>query len=409
MVGYWGGADADGFSNYGVVDQTRQFGEGILFHMPAFNQDWWGSVFGLVPAHAIARFYDDYHAGLRAQGVDGVKVDSQAVLEGVAQKQGGRVPLTRAYRAALESSARRHFSGRLINCMSHAQETWYGSSDSTLIRSSVDFFPQRPESHGKHLYINAQVGLWFGEFMHPDWDMFQSGHEWGAFHAAGRAVSGGPVYVSDKPGEHDFPLLKKLVCSDGSVLLCDGVGVPTRDLLCHDPTREALLLKIWNTAGKAGVIGVFNVQVGANGKPGPVLEGTLRPSDVPGLKGTVFACYRQVAGTLSSLERESCVSLSLGERGYELFTLVPIENGFAPIGLIDKLNSAAAISRVSFPTAQSCELELRDGGEFLAYCEQPPTRVSVAGRPAVFRYEQELRSLRFSSASSGPHAVSINW
>ena len=41
--------------------------------------------------------------------------------------------------------------------------------------------------------------MWFGEFIQPDWDMFQSGHRMGALHAAGRAVSGGPVYVSDKP------------------------------------------------------------------------------------------------------------------------------------------------------------------------------------------------------------------
>ena len=65
--------------------------------------------------------------------------------------------------------------------------------------------------------------------MQPDWDMFQSSHERGAFHAAARVVSGGPVYVSNKVGAHDFELLRKMVLSDGSVLRADLPGRPTLD------------------------------------------------------------------------------------------------------------------------------------------------------------------------------------
>lgn len=35
-----------------------------------------------------------------------------------------------------------------------------------------------------------------------DWDMFSSRHVAADIHAAARAVSGGPVYVSDAPGSH---------------------------------------------------------------------------------------------------------------------------------------------------------------------------------------------------------------
>ncbi|MGA7120094.1 MAG: Sip1-related alpha-galactosidase, partial [Polyangiaceae bacterium] len=144
LIGYWGGVDGSALRGYRVVDQTRQFGEGVLSHVPAFNQVWWGSVVGLVASQDIARFYDDYHGMLAAQGVDGVKVDNQAVLEGVVQGQGGRIPVTRAYRRSLEDSVRKHFGGRLVNCMSNAQESWYGSSESSVLRSSIDFFPNEP-------------------------------------------------------------------------------------------------------------------------------------------------------------------------------------------------------------------------------------------------------------------------
>ena len=75
--------------------------------------------------------------------------------------------------------------------------------------------------------------------MQPDWDMFQSSHPMGSYHAAGRAVSGGPVYVSDTPDAHDFKLLRKLVLSDGSVLRADNVGRPTRDCLFADVHARA--------------------------------------------------------------------------------------------------------------------------------------------------------------------------
>jgi raffinose synthase len=389
IVGYWGGVDAEALPGYDVSDQVRRFGEGILAHQPSVNEQWWGSLIGLVPAAHAARFFDDYHARLAAQGVDGVKVDSQAVLEGVAQGQGGRVALNRAYRQALESSVERHFQGRSIECMANAQETWYGSTRSNLTRSSIDFFPARPETHTAHLYTNAQVGLWFGEFMLPDWDMFQSAHERGAFHAAGRALSGGPVYVSDAPGAHDAALLRQLVCADGSVLRCDGPGLPTLDTLCSDPTRERCPLKIWNKNGERVLLGVFDARAEHEQSE---LQGDFGASDVPDMPEMPLVCFAQRAGTLDLLGPGARRPFTLAPRGFELFTLVPLRDGFAAIGLADKLNSGGAIQSEA-RSGSRYSLRLRDGGRFLAYAERPPTRVEVAGRPHDFSHDPASKTL----------------
>lgn len=408
IIGYWGGVDGDRLPGYGVVDQTRQFGEGVLAHAPSFNHIWWGNVVGFVPAAHIRRFYDDYHASIAAQGVDGVKVDSQAVLESVAQRQGGRIAVSRAYREALEESVEEHFDGRVINCMSNGQETFYGSTRSSLLRTSIDFFPTMPETHGMHIHTNAQVGLWFGEFMHPDWDMFQSGHEWGAFHAAGRAISGGPVYVSDKPGEHDFALLRKLVCSDGSILRCDGPALPTLDSLCVDPTRDDVLLKIWNRCGAAGVVGVFNARFSPTGAS-PTLTGAVSPADVPGLTLAKYACYAHRARSLEVVARDGRLPVILGERGFEIFTIAPVDRGFAPIGLADKLNSAGAISRLT-RHEDHCEVSLRDGGEFVAWAEAAPASIETgSGRPVEFTHDLRDGSLRARVDHLGPHTLIIRW
>jgi raffinose synthase len=407
VSGYWGGVDGAHLPGHGVVDQTRQFGEGILAHAPSFNQMWWGNVFGLVPSAHIGRFYDDYHRVLAAEGVDGVKVDSQAVLESVAQRQGGRVALTRAYREALETSVEKHFGGRLINCMSNAQETFYASRTSTLLRTSIDFFPSMPETHGMHLHTNALVGLWFGEFMHPDWDMFQSSHEWGAFHAAGRAISGGPVYVSDKPGHHDFALLSKLVCSDGSVLRCDGPGLPTRDTLCADPTSDGTLLKIWNRNGTGGVVGVFNARFTGTRGEGAALRGVAGPQDIPGFGAEEYACYAHCRRTLEVIPKEARMAVTLGERGFEIFTMVPIERQFAPIGLTDKLNSGGTVAGFAWVDDHQCDLAIRDGGDFLAWSRVAPARVEVDGEPAAFHHDAG-GSLRVE-LRPGRHTMRIRW
>jgi raffinose synthase len=412
MIGYWGGVDDAALPGYDVVEQPRRFGEGIMAHAPRFNEDWWGGLVGLVPEAQIGRFFDDYHRALRAQGVDGVKVDNQAVLEALGAKQGGRVRLTRAYRHALESSVRRHFGGRLINCMANAQETYYGSPGSTLTRTSIDFFPRRPETHAAHLYTNAHVGLWFGQFMHPDWDMFQSGHVFGAFHAAGRAVSGGPIYVSDKPGGHDFALLRKLVCSDGTVLLADGPGLPTADTLCVDPTRESVPLKIWNRSGAVGIVGAFHALYAAG--RAETISGVLRARDVPGLSGELFACYAQGAGRLELLDAARELPFTLAEGQFEIFWIAPVDRGWAPLGLAGKLNGPAAITSTERLNAGACTLTLRDVGEFVAYSQERPRSVQSGptgsgGRALSFRYDRTSRLLQIELERADERTFTVMW
>ena len=93
----------------------------------------------------------------------------------------------------------------------------------------------------------AYNSLWIGQFIYPDWDMFQTTHPAAYFHAASRAISGGPIYVSDKPGEHDFALLKQIVFPNGAIPRCANFALPTRDCLFLDPVHDGMtILKIWN-------------------------------------------------------------------------------------------------------------------------------------------------------------------
>lgn len=127
--------------------------------------------------------------------------------------------------------------------------------DVSLVLIGDDFWCTDPSGdpngtfwlQGCHMVHCAYNSLWMGNFIHPDWDMFQSTHPCAVFHAASRAISGGPIYVSDSPGNHNFDLLKKLVMPDGSILRCQHYALPTRDCLFEDPLHDGkTMLKIWN-------------------------------------------------------------------------------------------------------------------------------------------------------------------
>jgi raffinose synthase len=394
MGGYWGGADLEGMRGYGAEERERHYSEGVHHYVPTI-ESWWGTSAGVIDGDQAGAFFEGYHARLREEGVDGVKVDVQASLESVCGME-GRVRMYERYGRGLRGSVEKYFGGEgLINCMSCANDILYGI-DGGVTRTSTDFWPNKPETHGLHVWTNAAVGLWFGEFVLPDWDMFQSGLEggWNAFHAAARAVSGGPVYVSDKPGQQDFALLKKLVRADGRVLRCDGPGRLCRESLFRDPTKEEVLLKVWNTAGggRAGVVGVFNCRHGVDEEIG----GSVSPGDVETLSGEEFVMYLHNAGLVYRMVRREHRALRLGQAGWEIATIVPFGR-VAVIGLLDKLNSYGGV-RETGGGGNEVWAALRDGGVFGAYCAERPRRVAFEGREVAFGWQDGLLRVEIPAA-----------
>lgn len=126
---------------------------------------------------------------------------------------------------------------------------------SFMVIAGDDFWFQDPNGdpmgvywlQGVHMIHCAYNSMWMGQFIQPDWDMFQSDHCCAKFHAGSRAICGGPVYVSDSVGGHDFDLIKKLVFPDGSIPKCQHFALPTRDCLFRNPLfDQKTVLKIWN-------------------------------------------------------------------------------------------------------------------------------------------------------------------
>jgi len=374
---------------------------------------------GLVNPEKVFSFYNELHSYLASAGVDGVKVDVQNILETLGAGHGGRVLLARKYQQALEASIARNFPDNgIISCMSHNTDNLYSSKRSAVVRASDDFWPRDPASHTIHIASVAYNTVFLGEFMQPDWDMFHSVHPMAEYHAAARAVGGCAIYVSDKPGSHDFNLLKKLVLPDGSILRAKLPGRPTRDCLFSDPARDGKsILKIWNLNDHSGVIGAFNCQgagwcrVGKKNlvhdeQPGTV-TGVIRARDVDYLAkvadqswdGDVIV-YSHVGGEVVYLPKNASLPVTLRSREYEVFTVVPVKHlpsgaSFAPIGLTGMFNSGGAVRELGFGEDVGVELKVRGSGTVAAYSSTKPKSVAVDSMVVDFSYDDACGLVTF--------------
>ncbi|KAJ3670197.1 hypothetical protein LUZ60_010521 [Juncus effusus] len=420
MAGYWGGVKpaTAGMEHYESALAYPVQSPGVMGNQPDIVMDSLSvQGLGLVHPKKVYDFYNELHTYLASCGVDGVKVDVQNIIETLGAGHGGRVSLTRAYHQALEASVGRNFTDNgCISCMCHNTDMLYSTKQTAVVRASDDFYPKDPASHTIHISSVAYNTLFLGEFMQPDWDMFHSLNPAAEYHGAARAIGGCAIYVSDKPGQHNFDLLRKLVLPDGSVLRAQLPGRPTRDCLFSDPARDGTsLLKIWNVNKCSGVVGVFNCQgagwcrIAKKTRIHDVAPGTLTGSvcvedvdSIAELAGSDWDGHAVVygfrSGELVRLPKGATLPVTLKVLEFELFHVCPIKViapniFFAPIGLLDMFNSTGAVEQFDIKnneeTTANVIIQFRGCGRFGAYSSQKPGKCFLDSLEVQFNYDSD--------------------
>ncbi|KAI3912687.1 hypothetical protein MKW92_049453 [Papaver armeniacum] len=425
LCGFWGGIkpNVKGLPKSKVVGVTLSPGLKTTMEDLAVDKIVENGV-GLVSPEDVHQMYEGLHSYLESVGVDGVKVDVIELLEMLGEEYGGRVELAKAYYSALNDSMRKHFKGNgVIASMEHCNDFMFlGTQAISLGRVGDDFWCTDPAGdtsgtfwlQGCHMVHCAYNSLWMGNFILPDWDMFQSTHPCSKFHAASRAISGGPIYVSDSVGQHDFKLLKSLALPDGSILRCEHYAIPTRDCLFEYPLLDGkTMLKIWNLNKYTGVLGVFNCQ-GGGWCPetrknrfafefSTPLKSTIYPTDIEWENGKIpiaidhveeFAVYAFEAKTLGFLKTNEHIEITLDPFNFELLTFSPIMIlpkkmvRFAPVGLVNMLNTGGAIQSLCV-NQDSVEISVKGTGEMRVFASEPPKTCRIDGEDVGFEYDDE--------------------
>ncbi|TVY18474.1 putative galactinol--sucrose galactosyltransferase 6, partial [Lachnellula arida] len=355
ILGYWGGLAPEGkiAKTYKTIEVIRE--DGQRRNLPL------GGKMTVVDKEDVSKFYDDFYSFLASCGVDAVKTDAQFMLDTFVSAKARR-DLIPTYLDAWTVSTLRHFSVKAISCMSQTPQILFHSQlpqnkPPVMVRNSDDFFPEIPTSHPWHIFTNAHNAL-FTQHLNliPDWDMFQTVHDYSGFHAAARCVSGGPIYITDVPGQHDLDLIGQMTgptVRGKTVIFRPSIVGKSLDPYNGYDDDQLLLVGTYHGAAVTGtgIIGFFNV----SGRP---LSELIPLSKFPGVVEAQYYVVRAhssglVTRPLQVVDASALIHVSLGIRGYDILSSYPLR-GFvdekknettwiANLGLLGKMAGAAAV------------------------------------------------------------------
>ena len=413
MNGYWSGISKTDF---------KSLPDSLL--LPYYDKDdvhsdtLSGKTYYTPNAQSIAGkgFYDVWYNYLKDQGISFVKVDQQSVIKRVAKGQlNNKEPfltVAKNMESNLQTAIKEHFNGAVVNCQNMATEAVYNFGSSAIGRNSDDFFPERTAYYSlevekgnaaAHVLMNVHNSVWFSNMVWPDFDMFQSHHIDAEYHAINRAISGGPIYLTDTPGKQNFKILNQLILNDGSILRPDVPALPTKD--CLFQLNEEKPFKSFSRVGETGVLGVWNT-VDAD-----VVKGTISPSDINGIYGAEFAVLDYFTKDLKKLNYSDTLNVELGRMGYKLYIIAPLENNMAVLGLINKYIASKAIIKKEV-SLYNMEVTLAEAGEFAAVLPANPSEVIINGekvQPNSWTFNNGLFILNIPVTASGEQVtVKIN-
>ena len=303
------------------------------------------------PACAAA-FYEAMIGSAGRHGFDFVKIDDQA--SNVAWYRTGENAVQAAARnaQALEAAVERHLAG-MINCMAHNGICLFNTRHSAVTRCSIDYHVGRPTTAKSHIWQSYHNTPWLCQTVWPDHDMFHSSDEHcGGMMAISKAMSGGPVYLSDAPESFVADYIRPLCYEDGRLLRPIAPAAPLSDSLFIDPMRRPVAYRaIAPLPGRAAAVAAYNLTEPTSQAP---LQAAVAADDYTEAAGMIqphqgnwavpeegLLAYDWHAGTAVRLDGP--YEFQIAGFADRLIHLCPIRHGWAVIGRTDKYLSPAAV------------------------------------------------------------------
>jgi hypothetical protein len=360
MNGYWGGIAAKHqLGDLGASIET--FGDGTRLPGPSRNQ--------------VEAFYQGMLEAQAEAGFDFVKVDHQAhnLFFHVGQVANA-VERSRWSSQALEQACRDRGLG-LINCMAHGPVCIWNARWSAVTRCSEDYKAEDLNRAKLHLHNSYANMLVLGQSVWGDHDMFHTSDAVaGPIMARSKALSGGPVYLSDLPEQIIADSIRPLCFEDGEILrpLAPAVSLPESVFI--DPYEDGEPFRVVAPlAHGCSAVAVYNLT-----RPERPVTGWIAREDYPQAaalcsewepsEGPVVAydCETGTAFVLDSKRHE----FELSRFGDRLFILAPVVEGWAVIGRPDKFISPQAVEAIE-ATERSLRVVLRESGPLLIWRNGP--------------------------------------
>ncbi len=347
--GYWYGINPNG-------PLAKRIPELLEYTIPGFYPDG-PRLMHSFDKKKIEKYYDIQHKFYKDCGIDFTKVDNQGATQRHCYFKGGIGQCLSNLHNAIEKAAKKYYDGALINCMGMPVENLWNRTYSNVNRFSGDFMPEDRKWFVQHLLQCSYNTYSQGMINTGDWDMWWSDDEQAKKNSVLRAMSGGPIYVSDKLDRSIREVIMPTTFSDGRIIRLKDHCLPTEDCMFEDAENNGKIFKVFNTHNDAGILTAFNLD--KDEKP---VSGTVSPDDIYGIKKGEYLLYNWFSGDYQVISSGEKIDLTLENYDdFRLFLLVPIKNNKAVIGLKEKYMMPATYKKVKGG------IQALDAGTLLVY------------------------------------------
>lgn len=328
---------------------------------------------------ASGAFYNAMTDNTLKSGFDFQKVDFQTFNFWMYSGTANAVKKAHENNQALENACKSN-NIELLNCISQSNVNVFNTKHSVISRSSVDIKLNLPKENMKRTIQSFANNMWWAEVLVGDFDMYHTNNkETAQYLTVARAISGGPVYISDEPSHFDKEVIDPMIFKNGKIIRTLAPAVPLPQSLFSDGTNTCYKV-IAPTRHKSCAIAAFNFSENAT------LKGTISKNEY-----TFSAAKLQPHEDLWSIPKEGLVlydrDLASGlvmDKEYEfdveqmkakVFTLAPIYNGWAVIGRSDKYIGGCTYT-IKNCTKSKIELILDESGPIIVYNSSMHPKVS---------------------------------
>lgn len=261
----------------------------------------------------------------------------------------------------------------LLNCFAQDMVCALNSKHSTVTRVSQDYRQDKPTAARIQILQCNNNKLWAGQVVYGDHDMFHSNDlRCNRLMAVSKALSGGPVYVSDAPEKFVKEVITPLCYKNGELIRPVAPSVPLQESLFACPMNEKELYKVIAPLdnGAASIV-CYNLY---DKTEDMVIAGSISKDDyksasamiqpypgewtVPAEGLVVYDYYAQKAVKLADK-----YDITLKGLSDKLLHLCPITSGWAVIGDVTKYLSPSTVNSIS-ATTTTLKFKANEAGNF---------------------------------------------
>ena len=341
----------------------------------------------LVPAEtleAAQSLHNKMARDAKESGFDFTKVDFQTKAFDLYGGLGNAARDSQHLNAALEDACHNH-GLPLLNCIAQPNINSLQFKYSTLIRSSPDYNQKDKDKNKCNTFQSFANHLWMAQTVWGDLDMFHT-HDQRDVNpmAIARAISGGPVYISDEPSAIVSEVLIPFAYQDGKLLRTAAPATLLPESFFIHPFRgDHVFRVVAPLEDGVAAIALFNFTERGNSlssgfkakdysHAGELLQPEVGPWTVP-------------TDGLLVYDREARSVVELGE-GFssevpnfdaKLFLLYPKTRGWAVIGRSDKYLPSAAV-KINSVSDQEITFMLMESGPMMVWSEKGAPQMTGA-------------------------------